>query len=329
MLRRPYVCTNKFMKKIIPLVLLVTIAIAVFFVWQSKQKKEQPPLKLPAQFSLGTVNNCRKIPQFISNLNMRQPAIDSKQQDHNGGLLIRDMSNNKIWQDGSWTKSGYLAAFERDNKGNMYVAPLPYVSLTLNPPEKQNQIYKIDTQSAKMDLFLKMPSKEVPNNRNPFGTMGLFYDCDTHSLYVSSVAGSLPQTEKGVIYQIDLNTNQVVSQLNNVDAIGIGVFNTLKGKKLYFGSARKPHIYSIYLDEKGHFIGNKKYELSLSEIQGGNTTTAKKFIFKRKNNKFIMTIKETEFGFRLLAENNPNKKKYHFRYSIADDLWTFLLSEND
>ena len=311
-------------------ILLIALCIGFYFVWQQQHNiTNKTTHNLPPQFKLGIVNNCRQIPQFIKQLNMRQPAIDSKQQDHNGGLLIRDMSNNSTWQDKSWTKSGYLAAFERDNKGNMYVAPLPYVSLTLNPPEKQNQLYKIDTKSAKMDLFLKMPSPEVPNNKNPFGTMGLFYDCDTNSLYVTSVAGSLPKQEKGVIYQIDLNTNKVVSQLNNVDAIGVGVFNTLKGKKLYFGSARKPHIYSIYLDEKGHFIGDKKYELSLSEIQGGNTTVAKKFIFSRRNNKFIMTVKETEFGFRLLAENNPNKKKYHFEYRIVDDKWIFLTAEND
>ncbi len=316
------------MKKIIPILVLLAASIAAYFVFNTKQRSQKTKI-LPSAFKLGVVSGCRKVPQFIKRLNMRQPAIDSKQQDHNGGLLIRDMSNNSTWQDKSWTQSGYLAAFERDNKGNMYVAPLPYVSLILNPPEKQNQIYKIDTQSAKMNLFLKMPSTEVPNNKNPFGTMGLFYDCDTNSLYVTSVAGSLPKQEKGVIYQIDLTTNQVVSQLNNVDAIGVGVFNTLKGKKLYFGSARKPHIYSVYLDEKGHFVGKKNYELSLSEIQGGNTTVAKKFVFRRNNNKFIMTVKETEFGFRLLAENNPNKKKYHFEYNIADDKWTFLAAEND
>ena len=318
------------MKKALSILVLLALSVGSFFVWQQENKATNKTVhSLPPQFKLGVVSNCRQIPQFIKQLNMRQPAIDSKQQDHNGGLLIRDMSNNTTWQDKSWTKSGYLAAFERDNKGNMYVAPLPYVSLTLNPPEKQNQLYKIDTKSAKMDLFLKMPSPEVPNNKNPFGTMGLFYDCDTNSLYVTSVAGSLPKQEKGVIYQIDLNTNKVVSQLNNVDAIGVGVFNTLKGKKLYFGSARKPHIYSIYLDEKGHFVGEKKYELSLSEIQGGNTTVAKKFVFSRSNNKFIMTVKETEFGFRLLAENNLNKKKYHFQYRIADDKWIFLTAEND
>ncbi len=317
------------MKKILLIVIVMTLSAMAYFFWQQQNNKIIKTTHLPPKFKIGLVSGCRKIPQFINRLNMRQPAIDSKQQDHNGGLLIRDMSNNSTWQDESWTKSGYLAAFERDNKGNMYVAPLPYVSLTLNPPQKQNQIYKIDTQTAKMDLYLKMPSSEIPNNKNPFGTMGLFYDCDTNSLYVSSVAGSLPKQEKGVIYQIDLNNNKVVSQLNHVDAIGVGVFNTLKGKKLYFGSARKPHIYSVYLDENGHFVGDKNYELSISEIQGGNTTVAKKFVFSRKNNKFIMTIKETEFGFRLLAENNPNKKKYHFEYSLADDKWAFLATDND
>jgi hypothetical protein len=289
-----------------------------------KNKNITNDTHLATSFRLGVVNTCRKTPGFIHTLSMKQPAIDSKQQDHQGGLVIRDMSNNRAWQDETWTKAGYLAGFDRDNKGNMYVAPLPYVSLSQNPPDLQNQIYKIDSSTAKMQLYLKMPSEEKPNNKNPFGTMGLFYDCDTNSLYVSSLAGSLPRKENGAIYQIDLSTNTVVSQFNTIDAIGIGVFNTLKGKRLYYGLARKPHIYSILLDEKGNFTESKRFEFSLSRLQGGDTTVAKKIQFSKKANKFYMTVKETEFGFRLLAENNPERKKYHFIYSIADDKWSYV-----
>ncbi|MBL4661796.1 MAG: hypothetical protein JKY19_15665 [Alcanivoracaceae bacterium] len=312
---------------ILTMLLLVT-GFAYYFV--TKDSSQTTDNSLQAHFKLGIVNNCRQIPTFIKALKMRQPAIDSKQQGHSGGLLIRDIANiNHIWQHQSWSQSGYIGAFDRDKKGHIYVAPSPYLSLQVNPPHLQNQLYLIDNDTAQMSLLMKLPSTDIPNNKNPFGSMGLFYDCDTNSLYVSSLAGSVPTQENGVIYQIDLSNNKVISQLEHTDAIGIGVFNTIKGKRLFFGSARKPHIYSIRLDEKGQFIGTKRYEISLSKIQGGDSTVAKKILFKKIANKYQMIIKETEFGFRLMAESNPNRKKYHFQYSISKDKWIFTQASLD
>lgn len=308
---------------------LTIVGIAYYFI-KNNTKQASLQQHLPTKFKLGTTNNCRKVPQFIKSLGMRQPAIDSKQQGHSGGLLIRDIANNtRTWQDKSWLQSGYIGAFDRDSQGNIYVAPLPYVSLQKNPPEKQNQVYLIHNTTAKMSSFLQLPSTDIPHVKNPFGAMGLYYDCDTNSLYVSSIAGSLPQQEKGNIYQIDLNTKKVVSKLEYTDAIGVAVFNTLKGKRLYFGSARNSYIYSILLNQNGNFIGEKRYELALSEIQGGDSTVAKKIQFIKKGNKYHMVIKETEFGFRLMAENNLNRKKYYFQYSIAKDAWIYLNSSQD
>ncbi|VAW40168.1 hypothetical protein MNBD_GAMMA01-2130 [hydrothermal vent metagenome] len=308
---------------VIILILSAVVAVAYHLIWNQSQPNSIQ--SLPTNFKLGIVNKCRKIPEFISKLNMQQPALDSKQQGHAGGLLIRDIRNQQhVWQHSSWQQSGFIGGYDRDKYGNIYVAPLPYVSLHKNPPAQQNQIYIIDNKTAQMSLFMQMPSAAIPNNKNPFGTMGVFYDCDTNSLYVSSIAGSLPKQEKGVIYQIDLDTKQVVSQFNNTDAVGIGVFNSINSKKLYFGSARNSHVYSTILDENGHFIGGKKYELSLSNISNGNSTVVKKIIINKVANKFNMILKEIEFGFRLVAENNPNRKKYHFQYSLSQDKWDFI-----
>ncbi len=317
-------------KKTHAILIIITVVFAIFYVIYQNSSPKSTVKSLPAQFSLGIVNDCRKTPAFINQLNMQQPAIDSKQHGHQGGLLIRDIINRQhIWQHDSWQLSGFIGGFDRDNTGQIYIAPLPYVSLEKNPPELQNQLYVIDKKSAQMSLFLKLPSTHLPNNKNPFGTMGLFYDCDTNSLYVSSVAGSTPKQQNGSIYQIDLTNNKIVSELNQTDTIGLGVFNTLKGKKLYYGSAREPHIYSVILDENGHFTDSIHYEFSLSGIKGGHSTLAKKISFDKFNNKYQMIIKETAFGFRLMAENNPNRKKYHFDYSIAQDKWRFSHTTQD
>ncbi|MCF6288345.1 MAG: hypothetical protein L3J53_03800 [Proteobacteria bacterium] len=313
--------------KIVTLLLLVCALILAYFYLSTQQNKRVKHATLPNNFNIGLVNKCRKVPTFIHKLKMRQPAIDSKQQGHSGGLLIRDMANQKhVWQHESWSQSGHIGAFDRDFVGNIFVTPMPYVSLKKNPPETQNQIYKIDAKTGQMSLFMQIDSDKTPNTRNPFGTMGLSFDCDTNSMYVSSLAGSEPLTEHGIIYQIDITNNKIISQLEQTDAIGVGVFNTLKGKRLYFGSARNPHIYSVLLDEQGKFSGSgkKRYEFSLAEIQGGNTTVAKKIQFNKNANKHQMIVKEIEFGFRLIAENNPNLKKYIFQYSPAQDKWVFV-----
>ncbi len=311
-------------KVLIVIVITALVVGGTYFFAGSSAKKQKVSKVIATNYVTGLTSKCRPIPKFISSLNMRAPSLDSRQNDGDMGLLIRDTAvNNKFWQHESWAQSGYIGAFDRDNRGNVYVSPLPYVSLKKNPPEKQNQVYIIDAKTAEMSLFMKLPAENPPNPKNPFGAMGMFYDCDTQSLYVSSLAGSKPMQEKGVIYQIDVNSKKIISTLENTDAIGVGVLNTSKGKILYFGSARSSHLYSIKLDNKGRFVGEKQYELSLSQVKGGNSTVVKKVQFKEKNKRFYMILKEVEFGFRLLAENNPFKKKYNFMLDETSNKWVF------
>ena len=302
----------------------VLLASATYFFVINRDNERKISQVSTVNHKFGLTGNCRKVPSFIRSLKMQAPSLDSRQQDGSMGLQIRDYAKkDQTWQHSSWAKSGYIGSFDRDTKGNIYVSPLPYVSLLKNPPEKQNHIYIIDAKTADMSLFMKLPFANAPNSRNPFGVMGLYFDCDTQSLYASSLAGSKPLKEHGVIYQIDLNSKKIVSKLEHTDSIGLGVFNTKKGKRLYFGSARNSHLFSIALDDKGHFIGEKRYELSLSQIKGGDSTVVKKVSFSNKNNQLSMTLKETEFGFRLLAENNPFKKKYNFDWNKKSGKWDF------
>jgi len=295
-----------------------------YFYSINAQKNQQATSIKPSSLKLSLTNECRAVPKFIAPLKMRTPSIDSKQADGSMGLQIRDMSQkNKVWKHKSWNKTGYIGAFDRDRQGNIFVAPMPYVSLSKNPPKLQNQIYVIDSKTAEMTLFMQLPTDNPPNSKNPFGAMGLYYDCDTDSLYVSSLAGSEPMQEKGVIYQIDVKTKKIISTLKNTDAIGLGVFNTGKGKRLYFGSARSSGLYSVPLDTQGRFTPKKRYELALSQIKGGDTTIINKIKFIKNKNKLFMVLKEFEFGFRLVAENKPFKKKYNFAWDKKNSKWIF------
>nr|CAA6830136.1 MAG: Unknown protein [uncultured Thiotrichaceae bacterium] len=276
-------------------------------------------------FTPGLTDTCRGYPQFLARTGLgSRVALDTRQRGFTG-LRVLHPENGRSWQHPSWDDAGHVGAMARDRQGNVYLTPAPEVSLTENPPELQNRIYKVDYKSAEMQLWMTLPGE--PSLSNPFGAMGMFYDCDTDSLYVSSVAESSPREVKGVIYRINPGTKEIVSQLDAVDAIGVGVFNTSDHKRLYFGSARSSDVYSAALDVNGDFTTDVKHEFALAGLPGGDTTNVRKFEFLPKRgeeNVYLMRLKELEFGFRLTTENNPGKQMYIFRYDGIKNTWQFI-----
>lgn len=275
-------------------------------------------------FKPGVADACRAMPAFISKAGLgTQVAIDTQQRGFTG-LRLLNVQTGKAWQHPTWDDAGHVGAFVRDKGGNIYLAPTPEVSLAENPPALQNRIYRIDAHSGEMALWLELPAVAPPSQSNPFGAMGLFYDCDTDSLYASSLAGSTPKQANGRVYRIALADKAVASQLEGVDAIGVGVFNGVKHKRLYFGSARSSDVYSVALDAKGDFTADVRHEFALATLPDGNTTSVRKFEFAGRQGQFVMQAKELEFGFRLLAENNLHKRTYRFSYQAGQDVWQFV-----
>ncbi len=276
------------------------------------------------KFTPGVANACRAMPAFIRSTGLAgSVAIDTQQQGYTGIRLVQTQTG-QTWQHPTWDDAGHVGAFDRDHDGNIYVAPTPEVSLSENPPALQNRIYRIDAHTGEMALWMELPAAAPPSQSNPFGVMGLFYDCDTNSLYASSLAGSTPQQANGRIYRIDVATKTVVAQLDGVDAIGVGVFNGAERKRLYFGSARSSDVYSVVLDAKGDFTSDSRHEFALATLPDGNTTCVRKFSFAQRGvGQYLMQAKESEFGFRLMAENNPHKRMYLFGYDAGSDGWQF------
>lgn len=108
-----------------------------------------------------------------------------------------------------------------DRNGNAYMAPAPHVDLINNLIEKQNTLYRVDTDTQQLEPFVELPVVAQPTQSNPYGVMGIAYDCDTDSLYVSSISGSTAVEELGRIYQIEVATGKVIGQLQNVDVLGL------------------------------------------------------------------------------------------------------------
>jgi hypothetical protein len=262
---------------------------------------------------------CQQLPKFTSGIGLSQPVfIDTSQQVVTGVALREATDEGRLYQHPSWDDAGNVGPYVVDKDGNIYVAPVPMVSLFNNPPEEQNKIYRIDSRTGVMQDFINLPWVQPPSGANPFGVVGLAYDCDTHSLYAASVAGSGPKQELGNIYRIDLTTGRVADQQEAVDALGLGVFTGRQGKRLYFGAARTPDVYSIALDESGDFVGQARFEFSLAALEGGNQDNAHRLRFNRNN---TLEIKGIEFGFKLMAVSDPQRNIYQLRYNPDSDTW--------
>jgi hypothetical protein len=193
----------------------------------------------------GIVTGCQKSPPFLAGLNFGNRAALSTAEKARAGLWI--IEGERRYQHPSWKNAGFLAPIERDKDGNIFVAPAPFINVLENPPEQQNAVWRVDGKTQEMTKFIDLPRDAKLTGQNAYGTLDLAYDCETENLYVSSVFGSTRDKEQGKIYRIDTKTKQVKPVLENIDGFGLGVFNTPKGKRLFYGAARRSEVWSLWM----------------------------------------------------------------------------------
>lgn len=243
--------------------LLLVLPLAGLLAWWTLTPRESAQSRAPLGGAL-----CGAFPPFASALGFGpQTNIDTGDTRRPGLALIDTTrpTDQQTYQHPTWTRAGYLGAAVLDARGNIYVAPTPQTSLLLNPLGQQNKIYRVDAQTGEMAEYVALPAAAESTETNPFGVLGLVTDCDTNSLYATSVAGSTRDQEVGRIFRIDLASGKVVAQLDGVDAFGIVVGNTRGGKRLYFGLARSGEVRSVALDKNGNFSGAPQPEFSIAD----------------------------------------------------------------
>ncbi len=270
--------------------------------------------------AVGIVTGCTKSPAFVSKLGFTNQAALSTSANRVKGLAIVEQGKPP-YQHESWKIAGNLAPIQLDKSGDIFVSPAPMINVLDNPFAEQNTIHKVDTNTQEMKPFTKLATTANATEQNPYGILGLGYDCETSSLYASSVAGSTRTSEVGKIYQIDSTNGNVKSTLENIDAFGIGVFNSAKGKRLYYGLARNPEVWSVGLDENGGFSADAKREVSLESAGTRGDDKARKIRFTPQNEMIVSGI---EFNFNLIAPTEKQETIYRFSYDSAKDTFTFL-----
>jgi hypothetical protein len=265
------------------------------------------------------VEGCRRLPRFFEDIGLGPNPLVGTSFTNYVGFVIYDRNGSKqLIQNPTWRAAGNLGGFINDSQGNFYLVPVPFVSLELNPPEKQTILYRIDSVSGDMAPVLNLPSASPPSTTNPFGLMGLGLDCETNSLYVTSVAGSSASKEMGRIFRIDLASMQVADQYEGMDAIGVGLFKGVDGKRLYFGAARVPLVFSIAVDEKGNFVGKPREEFSIADIPGVGNQRVRRINFLKVQE---MSIRSVEFNFSLRASSKVPSSLISMDYDPINDDW--------
>jgi hypothetical protein len=268
----------------------------------------------------GIVTGCTKVPTFVSSLGFSNQAALSTSEKRIKGLAIIEQGKQP-YQHSSWKAAGFLAPIQLSKNGDIYVAPAPTINVLDNPILEQNTLYKVDGKSQEMKPFAKLPSSEKPTDQNPFGLLGLAYDCETETVYASSIFGSTRTNEAGKIFAVDEKTGSIKSELNNVDAFGIAVYNSAKGKRLYYGLSRLSEVWSIGLQETGDFMSDPRREFSFDGFGPRGDDRARKLRFQPNGELLVSGI---EFNFNLIAPTEKQETLYRFRYDGGNDSFSFV-----
>lgn len=277
-----------------------------------------------SNFPVGEVTSCKQIPPFAQAQGFGVNAVLDTQARRVRGMVMYDLTSDgqeasqpAPYQHPSWSKAGYLSSPILDRDGAIYVGAVPWVSILYNPPAAANKVYRIDPRTAELSELLDLPTAASANNTNPYGILALNYDCNTHSLYVSSVLGSTKDQQFGRIFRVDLATNKASIVLDGVDSFGIGVYNGNTGKRLYYALARQPQIYSIALDNQGNPTGQPRQEIDFSGQGYHGDERGRRISFGDAT----MQVRIVQFDYTLTAVTNPNETTLSYRYNPQTDSW--------
>lgn len=227
-----------------------------------------------------------------------------------------------VYQHPSWKMGGYLSTIALDVYGNIFTIPAPLISMLYNKKEKLNTIYQIDANSGEMNEFVSLPFAANPSNKNPFGLLGISYDCKDHFLAASTVAGSDRYKEVGVVHMINTKTKKIMDTLQNVDVMGMGFALDESGnKRLYYGKTRTGDIYSVIVNTSGKIIKKtKRKELSLDGYGPRGDDKARKIKFNGNQ----LVISGTAFNYNLQASSEKPETIYTFIWIPKNKKWGLI-----
>lgn len=282
------------------------------------------------------IKPCQKEPAFIRTLGYDPlwTALSTSEKTYIGISLIAfekktgqatptaQTPKMEIYQHPSWKTAGYLSTISFDQQGNAYTVPAPLISMLYNRTEKLNTIYKIDAINGEMNEWVNLPFTAKPSSQNPYGLLGINYDCQDHLLVASTVAGSDRYNERGVIYLINPINKKTIDSITNFDAMGLGFgIDESRRKRLYYGSVRTGNIFSVVVNAKGKMEKKTiRKELSLEGYGPRGDDKARKIKFSGNQ----LLVSGTAFNYNLQAASEKPETLYTFMWLAKEKKWGLI-----
>jgi len=313
------------MKQYLPIVISLLILVGIAYVVVDKKNTM---IEKPIAGDIGTFTkkrSCVKTPAFLKKLGIPQPVmIDLSQKQYKGIALLYGQQMQKALHPKLWEKYAHFGTYALDRQGNIFLTPMPFISIEPTTFNLQKNIYKLDSQTGKLDIFMHLDDVQ-PSASNPFGVMSVVYDCDDDTLWVSALDESTYAEEKGVIYHIDIKTKIVIDTIKGIDALSLALLKSSKGKYLLVGSARDNVLYAYTVSSTHTLSDTKVMKKKLLELPK-STAHIRKIKIKGDNQLELQSI---SFSYTLIAQSakndreiyqvfwNPKNQKCQFKEKIA------------
>jgi len=299
-------------KRYIPILLSLILVIGI--AWFVKELKASSRV-VKQNESLGVFGrqqSCAKHPNFLQKLRIPQPiAIDLSQKAYRGLAFRYGRGLTKVLHLKTWEKFDHFSTYSLTPSGDIFLAPMPYISIKEHTFEFQKNIYRVDSNSGNLSIWLTLDDVKAGAD-NPYGITSVEYDCSDNTLWVSAIDESDYHTNRGVIYHIDIKTKKILERMEGVDALTIKLLSSNRGKFLLIGDARENRLYALEI--KSSILQNRAIELFW-------LPTSQEHIGKiRIKANSRIDIETLPFSYSLIAETTEGdiRKKYSFEWSSKE-----------
>lgn len=300
------------MKRYTPIALSLVVVIGV--AWFVKELKASSRVVKQSE-NLGVFGRqqmCAKHPNFLQKLRISPPiAIDLSQKAYKGLAFRYGRGLTKVLHLKTWEKFDHFSNYSLAPNGDMFLSPMPYISIKKHTFEFQKNIYRVDSNSGNLSVWLTLDDVKAGAN-NPYGVTDIEYDCSDNTLWVSAIDESDYFSNRGVIYHIDVKTKKILERMEGVDALSIKLLSSSRGKFLLIGDARKNRLYALEI--KSSMLQKRVIELF-------NLPTFQEHIGKiRVKFNGRIDIDTIPFSYSLIVETTEGeiRKKYSFEWSSKE-----------
>jgi len=295
---------------------LLTVASVAYFALDGGKRGNSGMRTDPEIGSFGRQHSCGRLPRFLAKHGIRPPVlIDLSQQRYTGVALRYGRGFSQVMHPGRWERFGHFGTYALDRKGDIYLAPMPYISIAPTTFTLQTNIYRLDSDKGTLSIWMHLEDVK-PGATNPFGVISLIYDCDDETLWVSAVDKSDYTTQRGRIYHIDTKSRSVLHTYQGFDALTLALLHTQKGKYLLAGSARDNGVYAFRVTKEGLLPPVRLFSLPDATLR------VRKIKVAGEN---LLQLEAVPFSYTLIVERDSTYRTLYRAFKPAGESgWKIL-----